>query len=404
MTETADNDMSCPRCGSTELRTAKRGWNLATGLIGSETIVTTCVKCGHQLGAGPNRPKLATQPSAPRSPSPPGHVRKWLYLGIFIPASVMALLFDFVGYAALVVWLVLTHKMWAAVEGPHARTTAWKAVGKLFIPFYNLYWLFQVYPGFAADYGSLAAEMAARNGKSAPRVSGGLMLAHCILFLAVFSLNSPVADAFHKIAETDPATWAAVTSWIIAMLLLGSAVAGLVVDIVLMNSVCNAVNWLAERRESHPHDPSATTAGAAIGAATSVNGTSSPTPVAPPEETAADLCSKGVAADAEGRHSDAVMLYDRALTLQPEDSGVLFRKGDSLVALRRWPEALECYKKATALKPEEPRYLYGRARAEDQLGLREQATASYTEYLLRVDPTDHDRIRLVQERLRSLRA
>ena len=403
---TAIDIVKCPRCGSSETKTGERGWSPLTGFIGSGTVITTCRACGHEFKPAHVRPESAPRPSTAREPSPNGRIRKGLYLGIFIPATALALVLDYVGYVGWVVWLVMTYKMWAAVEGPHARTSARKAVWKLFIPFYNLYWLFQVYPGFATDYRLQAAELAIRSEKPSPRVSGGLMVAHCILFLSVFLLKSPVADAFHKIAETDPAAWAAATSSTIAILLITSALASLVVDMILINSVCNAVNWLAECRESHPYDPASARDGTDVGAATSVRGAMSPmsVPAAPPEETAADLYSKGIAADAEGHHSDAVMLYDRALTLQPTDTDVLFRKGDSLGVLQRWPEALECYKKLIALKPEESRYLYGKACAEDQLGLRELATASYTDYLLRVDPTDHDRIRHVQERLRSLRS
>lgn len=66
-------------------------------------------------------------------------------VGIFITFGVSAL----VGLLGLIVFFVLTYRMWAAIQDGHARTTPGKAVGYQFIPFYNLYWVFQAYWGFA---------------------------------------------------------------------------------------------------------------------------------------------------------------------------------------------------------------------------------------------------------------
>ena len=38
----------CPRCGSTQFHSDKRGWSIFTGLLGSNKIVMTCLKCGHK--------------------------------------------------------------------------------------------------------------------------------------------------------------------------------------------------------------------------------------------------------------------------------------------------------------------------------------------------------------------
>jgi len=52
----------------------------------------------------------------------------------------------------IVVMMVLFYRMWKAIQDGHARTSPGKAIGFLFIPAYNLYWLFQVFWGFAQDY------------------------------------------------------------------------------------------------------------------------------------------------------------------------------------------------------------------------------------------------------------
>jgi hypothetical protein len=59
---------------------------------------------------------------------------------------------------AIVVGMTLLYKMWAAIEGIGARTMPGKAVGFLFIPFFNFYWLFQAYWGWAQDYNKTVRE------------------------------------------------------------------------------------------------------------------------------------------------------------------------------------------------------------------------------------------------------
>src|SRR5688572_19301652 len=38
--------------------------------------------------------------------------------------------------------LVMIYKMWAALPPSHARTSPGKAVGLLFVPLFNIYWMF----------------------------------------------------------------------------------------------------------------------------------------------------------------------------------------------------------------------------------------------------------------------
>ena len=78
---------------------------------------------------------------------------------------------------AVVVWLVLIYNMWAAIQDGQARTTPGKAVGFLFIPFFNIYWIFQAIHGFAKDYNSYLQ----RHSINAPPLGEGLFLAICIL-------------------------------------------------------------------------------------------------------------------------------------------------------------------------------------------------------------------------------
>jgi hypothetical protein len=77
----------------------------------------------------------------------------------------------------LVVLCILIYKMWDAIQDGPARTTPGKAVGFLFIPFFNFYWIFQAYWGWTKDYNAYGAQ----KGLGLPRMPEGLALALCIL-------------------------------------------------------------------------------------------------------------------------------------------------------------------------------------------------------------------------------
>ena len=76
-----------------------------------------------------------------------------------------------------VVMMVLFYKMWVAIQDGQVRTTPGKAVGLLFVPFYNIYWAFQVIWGFAKDYNAYTK----RHAISVPDLLEGIFLAYTIL-------------------------------------------------------------------------------------------------------------------------------------------------------------------------------------------------------------------------------
>lgn len=132
-------------------------------------------------------------------PAPAGPISKGFYLGSILGSlgvsaffSVISLIFTasdepLIGLAivglgfplmiyGVVVLMVLIYKMWATLEGKGARTTPGKAVGFLFIPFFNAYWIFQVYWGWAKDFNAYTGQQ----NMDVPRISEGLALAICI--------------------------------------------------------------------------------------------------------------------------------------------------------------------------------------------------------------------------------
>lgn len=67
-----DESIKCPKCGSTQITTNKKGFSgtkaaagvviaggigLAAGDIGSNKVIITCLKCGHQFAPGSQNPK-----------------------------------------------------------------------------------------------------------------------------------------------------------------------------------------------------------------------------------------------------------------------------------------------------------------------------------------------------------
>lgn len=79
-----------------------------------------------------------------------------------------------------IVWLVLWYKAWSSIQDGYARTTPGKAIGLLFIPFFNIYWVFQAIWGFAKDFNKYTE----RHSIVARRLPEGLFLAYVIVVLA----------------------------------------------------------------------------------------------------------------------------------------------------------------------------------------------------------------------------
>jgi len=78
--------------------------------------------------------------------------------------------------------IVLNYKAWAAIQDGHARTTPGKAIGFLFIPFFDFYWVFQAIWGLAKDFNAYLQ----RNSIPSPRLPEGIFLAYCILCFAAW--------------------------------------------------------------------------------------------------------------------------------------------------------------------------------------------------------------------------
>jgi hypothetical protein len=131
-------------------------------------------------------------------------------------------------YSAII-GFVLLYKVWAAIQDGHARTTPSKAVGYSFIPFFQLYWLFQAYWGYAKDYNSYIS----RHDISTSRLPEALFLAYCIIPLAYVGV-------IVLLAITMPL-------WLLARMTLVSAVLAVpmyIITTIIVVKLCDAVNNL----------------------------------------------------------------------------------------------------------------------------------------------------------------
>ncbi len=94
-----------------------------------------------------------------------------------------------VGMAGVVTYMVFSliylHRCWVIVNQlSHGQTksTPGQAVGLLFIPFFNLYWHFIAYYGWAQEYNRVS-------GGSPVRLPEGVFLTYAILYAASFPLS-----------------------------------------------------------------------------------------------------------------------------------------------------------------------------------------------------------------------
>ena len=115
---------------------------------------------------------------------------------------------------SVVVYFMFIYRMWASIQDGQARMTPGAAVGLSFVPFFNIYWVFQVFQGFAQDYNKYLA----RRQLGLQRLNEELFLSYAIVTL------------FTMIPY-------------LGMLALPVA---LVVCVIIMSKTCDAVNALSQ--------------------------------------------------------------------------------------------------------------------------------------------------------------
>ena len=126
---------------------------------------------------------------------------KNFYVGSIAGGGILALIFMKVGVLpaaivlmvyAVVIALIMWYKAWKAIQDGQARTTPGKAIGFLFIPFFDLYWMFQAFWGFAKDYNSYIS----RHEISTSKLPEALFLAYCIISILTGCLSRVPTGSF----------------------------------------------------------------------------------------------------------------------------------------------------------------------------------------------------------------
>jgi|SRR5260370_22255890 len=130
----------------------------------------------------------------------------WISFGLMVLAF-LPLIFS------IVVYMMFIYRMWAAIQDGHARMTPGKAVGFMFIPLFNFYWIFQAFQGFAEDYNQYLA----RRQLNLPRLDEQLFLYYPIAILCTIV---PFVGGL-------------------------AALAGIVLLVLIISKTCDAVNALA---------------------------------------------------------------------------------------------------------------------------------------------------------------
>ena len=96
---------------------------------------------------------------------------------------------------ALIFAALLLFRCWKALPEAHRKTTPGKAVGFLFIPLFNFYWVFVSFPALAKGYYSYGKQV------NAPEIKdmSGLGIAYAVVFVlvwVVFLTPAPGAVTF----------------------------------------------------------------------------------------------------------------------------------------------------------------------------------------------------------------
>ena len=91
----------------------------------------------------------------------------------------------------MVLFLIILYRNWQLIQDGYARTTPGRAVGFLFIPFFNLYWIFEAFPGLVHDTNAYIQ----RHGLPIKMQDAGLATAFCILTLLCLV---PYLDVFDR--------------------------------------------------------------------------------------------------------------------------------------------------------------------------------------------------------------
>jgi hypothetical protein len=105
-----------------------------------------------------------------------GFHRNHLSLGV---GAIIMVLGGALFILGIIFQLIMLYRIWYIIQDGNVRTTPGKAVGFLFIPFFNFYWIFVAYYGLAVDFNRYIQE---REYNIAP-LTPGIFMSNAVLSL-----------------------------------------------------------------------------------------------------------------------------------------------------------------------------------------------------------------------------
>jgi hypothetical protein len=105
-----------------------------------------------------------------------------IILGLWIIGGICSIIGAILGY-------IILHRAWKCLSYAGATVTPGSAVGFLFIPFFNLYWIFRAFAGFAKEWNLITS--AYEDTRLAPKMSEGMFLTFCICVVSM--IGAPIA-------------------------------------------------------------------------------------------------------------------------------------------------------------------------------------------------------------------
>jgi hypothetical protein len=104
--------------------------------------------------------------------------------------SIVVLVLGYLQFVVVhtVLTLVLLFNMWKRLEDGVTPVTGGKAVGFLFIPFFNIYWFFRVWGGYPTEYNKYIE----RNRLSAPAISSGIFVGFTVTVILASVILVPI--------------------------------------------------------------------------------------------------------------------------------------------------------------------------------------------------------------------
>lgn len=105
-----------------------------------------------------------------------------ILIGLWVIGGICSVIGAILGYMIL-------HRAWKCLSYAGATVTPGSAVGFMFIPFFNLYWIFRAFAGFAKEWNLITS--AYEDTRLAPKMSEGLFLTFCICIVSM--IGTPIA-------------------------------------------------------------------------------------------------------------------------------------------------------------------------------------------------------------------